>query len=70
MSLKQELIRILEENRGLSVSGEEIAGALSVSRAAVWKAVQALRQEGYHIEAVKNRGYTLSGDSDRVRFCQ
>ena len=44
MSLKQELIRILEENRGLSVSGEEIAGALSVSRAAVWKAVQALRQ--------------------------
>ena len=66
MSLKQELIRILEENRGRSVSGEEIAGALSVSRAAVWKAVQALRQEGYHIEAVKNRGYTLSGDSDRL----
>ena len=46
------------------VSGEEIARTLNLSRAAVCKAVKVLRQEGYGIEAVTNRGYCLSPEGD------
>ena len=35
-----------------------------VSRTAVWKAVRQLEEEGYAIEAVRNRGYRLTGCPD------
>jgi BirA family biotin operon repressor/biotin-[acetyl-CoA-carboxylase] ligase len=41
-----------------------LASALGLSRAAVWKAVEGLRAEGYRIEALPNRGYRLLPDSD------
>ncbi len=41
------------------VSGEEMSRALGVSRAAVCKAIGALRAEGFEIDAVPNRGYCL-----------
>ena len=46
------------------LSGSGLARRLGVSRAAVWKAVQALRDEGYEIEAAPNRGYRLDPASD------
>lgn len=41
------------------LSGEEIGKRLGISRAAVWKGIRRLREEGYVIEAVTNRGYRL-----------
>ena len=41
------------------VSGEQMCKALGISRAAVWKAIEALRAEGYDIEAAPRRGYRL-----------
>lgn len=35
-----------------------------MTRAAVWKAIKALQQEGYPIEAVTHRGYRLTGPAD------
>lgn len=64
MTTKEKLLALLEENRGKFFSGEEIARTLQVSRAAVWKAVTALREDGYAIDAATNRGYCLSPDSD------
>ena len=64
MLLRNEVLAVLERNRGQSVSGEEIAKGLGVSRGAVWKAVRALREEGYRIEAANNRGYRLGQDND------
>lgn len=64
MSVKESVLKILEENRETSISGEELAKYLSVSRAAVWKAINALRGEGYNITAVTNRGYQLTKDND------
>lgn len=64
MSVRDEVKTLLEANRETSLSGQEIAEKLGVTRAAVWKAVNTLRQEGYRIEAVNNRGYRLLGDSD------
>lgn len=40
-------------------SGEGMSRTLGVSRAAVWKAVEALRQEGYVISSAPHRGYRL-----------
>ena len=47
-----------------SVSGEELAVRLELSRTAVWKAVEQLRQEGYCIESAPRRGYRLLSKSD------
>jgi BirA family biotin operon repressor/biotin-[acetyl-CoA-carboxylase] ligase len=49
---------------GSWVSGEEIASTLGVSRAAVWKQIQALRTKGYRIESSTNKGYLLAEDQD------
>ena len=46
MQTRERLLAFLEENKGRYLSGEQIAQALSVSRAAVWKAVQGLRSAG------------------------
>ena len=64
MTTKERLFALLDAQRGSFVSGEELATALNLSRAAVSKAMKALRQEGYAIEAVTNRGYRLSGQCD------
>jgi len=61
---KYSVLELLEQHRGQSLSGEELARRLGVSRTAVWKAVGDLKKEGYHIEAVTNKGYRLSRDTD------
>ncbi|MDP9329818.1 MAG: biotin--[acetyl-CoA-carboxylase] ligase [Actinomycetota bacterium] len=40
-------------------SGEELAGELGVTRAAVWKAAHALADDGYPVEADRASGYRL-----------
>lgn len=66
MSVKTELLSILEANREIDLSGEEIANRLGVSRTSVWKAVRSLKEEGYLIHAVNNRGYRLEGSNDVI----
>lgn len=63
MSTKEKVLQRLAEAKGLSVSGEELAADFNVSRAAIWKAVNTLRNEGILIEGTTNGGYILS-DSD------
>lgn len=60
MSVQDEVLRELETHRGACISGEALAGRLSVSRNAVWKAVRALRESGYPIDAQPGAGYALS----------
>ena len=64
LSTKENILALFEANKGIYFSGEEIAVQLSVSRAAVWKAVNALRSDGYEIDAVPNKGYRLSMNTD------
>ena len=66
MTVKSRLLELLEQHKGETLSGEALAGELQCTRAAVWKAVKALREEGYAIEAGTNRGYMLSRDSNRL----
>jgi len=46
------------------VSGEEMAKKLAISRAAVWKQVQILRQRGYEISSSTGKGYRLTKKND------
>ncbi len=64
MAIKNEIAAVLEQRRGQAVSGQELADTLGVSRAAVWKAVKQLEDEGYRISAVRNRGYILENETD------
>ncbi len=55
---RDKVLHILKENTDF-VSGQYISSSLNISRTAVWKAVSSLRNEGYNIESVTNKGYRL-----------
>ena len=59
MTVKSRLLEILEKQKGETLSGEKLAEELHCTRAAIWKAVKSLREEGYKIEAGQNKGYML-----------
>lgn len=48
------------------VSGQELSEKLGVSRAAVWKAIDSLRRDGYVIEARTGLGYRLTAAPDAL----
>lgn len=56
--MKTEILTVLKEAQGF-VSGQTLCSRLHVSRTAVWKVVKQLEEEGYRIEAVRNKGYRL-----------
>ena len=66
MTVKSRLLELLEQHKGETLSGEDIGRELSCTRAAVWKAVNSLRQEGYPIEAGPNKGYMLARESNLI----
>lgn len=56
---------MLRETGGY-VSGQQLCDTLGVSRTAVWKVIQKLMEEGYRIEAVRNKGYRLMEAPDTL----
>ena len=60
---KTEILTLLRESADY-LSGQELCGRLGVSRTAVWKIINQLKEEGYEIEAVQNRGYRLLSSPD------
>ncbi len=64
MTVKQEVIKYMMEHKGVPFSGAKIASALGVSRNSVWKAISALRKEGYEINGTTNRGYTFISENN------
>lgn len=63
--MKAEILRLLRETDGY-VSGQELCNQFGVSRTAVWKAINQLKEAGYEIEAVQNKGYHLVSVPDRM----
>lgn len=64
MNVKQEILEIFDKEKGICISGSQLAKQLNVSRNAVWKAVKSLQDDGYAIKASTNKGYTLSTNTD------
>ena len=46
VTVRQHIVECLEAHKGEYVSGEELAAGIGVSRAAVWKTIQGLQEEG------------------------
>ena len=65
--LRQRVLLSLKKNHGRFLSGEALAGECGVSRAAVWKSIRSLTEEGCQIEAVPRLGYRLRADADILR---
>lgn len=61
--MKYKILALLKE-KGDYVSGEDLAKVFGVSRAAIWKNISKLKDEGYNIASVSNKGYLLEGYGD------
>ena len=62
MTTKEKVLQLLVQAKGQAVSGEVIAAECGVSRAAIWKAINALREQNIQIEGTTNGGYLLKDD--------
>lgn len=63
---KERVYEMLRERPGMFASGQELSARLGISRAAVWKAVDSLRRDGYTIEARTGLGYRMLNIPDRL----
>ncbi len=64
--LKDDILRELEQNRGKAISGQDMADKFKVSRNAVWKAINSLKNAGYNIESHRTLGYYIPNNSDVI----
>lgn len=63
MNMKAEILALLRETE-VYLSGQELCEKFAVSRTAIWKVMRQLKEEGYVIEAVQNKGYRLLEEPD------
>lgn len=63
---QERVYQVLSASPDRFVSGQQLSARLGITRAAVWKAVEALRRQGYDIEARSGCGYRLRRLSDRL----
>lgn len=61
--MKEEILRLLRGADGY-ISGQELCNRFGVSRTAVWKTINQLKEAGYEIEAQQNKGYRLKAAPD------
>lgn len=61
--MKAEILKMLRKNDGY-ISGQQICEYFGVSRTAVWKAINQLKEEGYVVEAIRNKGYRILSSPD------
>ncbi len=68
IKLKDKIVVLLKEKKNEFLSGEELSISLGVTRAAIWKYINTLREEGYNIESSPKKGYKLLESPDVLTF--
>lgn len=63
--MREKILEFLREKADY-VSGQDICNQLGVSRTAIWKNIKALKDAGYQIDSVNNRGYKLLAEPDLI----
>ena len=63
--MQKKIYGLLSQASGY-ISGEEISEKLGISRQAVWKNINKLKEQGFVIESVTNRGYRLIKTPDNL----
>lgn len=66
MKTKDIVLRELERNRANYISGQELAERLNISRTAIWKAINSLKDSGFQIESQTKLGYKLVESDDKL----
>ena len=64
INMKSEILRILRTAGEECVSGQRLCEIFGVSRQAVWKNISQLKEKGFEIESVSNKGYKLISEPD------
>ena len=62
--MRDKIIETILDSKDEFISGEELSKKLGISRAAIWKHMKALKEEGYNIESVNRKGYRLIEDPE------
>lgn len=65
MSYTNIVLKYLQLNHDY-ISGEELSRHLNISRTTVWKNINMLREWGYEIQSVTNKGYKLISCPDTI----
>ena len=63
---KEKILDAFYEKKGQLLSGAQLADDFGVSRNAIWKAVAALKEDGYLINSIANKGYMFLGHEDSI----
>lgn len=66
--MKEKILHLLKEYEKSFISGQRISKELGVTRTAVWKYINILKEDGYKIESVSKRGYRLISSPDLLSF--
>lgn len=66
--MKGKILKLLKDSGDNFVSGQRISEELGVSRAAIWKYINTIKEDGYEIEAISRRGYRIISSPDILTF--
>lgn len=64
--MDDRILNIFRASKGEFISGEELSEELKISRSAIWKHIERLRDEGYNIIAQPHLGYKLISTPDKL----
>lgn len=66
MKNKDRVLHILYAKNGECVSSSEISEKLNITRSAIFKIINELKEQGHNIESIHHRGYRLSKKEDMI----
>jgi len=66
--VKNKILKILKDNKNQFISGENLSKDFGITRAAIWKYMNALKEEGYEITSISKKGYKLVNSPDILRY--
>jgi BirA family biotin operon repressor/biotin-[acetyl-CoA-carboxylase] ligase len=67
-NMKEKILTMLKQNKGCFLSGEKISDKFHVTRSAIWKYMNILKEEGYVIESIPRKGYRLISSPDILTY--
>ncbi|WP_315116325.1 biotin--[acetyl-CoA-carboxylase] ligase [uncultured Clostridium sp.] len=66
--MKEKILDLIKNSEDEYISGQFISEKLGVSRTAIWKYINTLKEEGYEIESISKKGYKLLSSPDILTF--
>lgn len=64
--MRKKILNILRNSKDEYISGEKLSEELGITRAGIWKHIKNLKESGYVIESISNRGYKLISTPDII----